>query len=250
MKRSWKYYATFAGGTLLILLVLGAIAFVQWANTVNPVQQPAREALYSDTNVTVHQGDWIVFEPNTPTDWGIIFYPGGKVDARAYAPPMRALAAAGYEVVITPMPLHMAFLAPNTASAVMAAYPNISHWIIAGHSLGGAMAANYVFNHPDAVAGLILWAAYPADNNDLSALELPTLLLYGTEDGAADTFPDTLSLLPANRTVNVIEGGNHAQFGYYGIQSGDGEATISREEQQSRILEATLSFLNSISGKN
>lgn len=246
MKHSWKFSIAVGGGTLLTLLLIGAVAFVQWANTVNPVMQPARIALKSTETVTVHQDDWIVFEPSSNTDWGIIFYPGGKVDARAYAPPMHAFAEAGYLGVITPMPLHMAFLAPNTAETVMAAYPNIRHWVIAGHSLGGSMAANYLFNHADMVDGLVLWAAYPAKSNDLSSLQVPTLLLYGTEDGAADTFPDTIPLLPATATVDVIEGGNHAQFGYYGIQSGDGIAAISREEQQMHIQSATLSFMEAL----
>jgi hypothetical protein len=43
--------------------------------------------------------------------------------------------------------------------------------------------------------------------------------------------------------IVVIEGGNHAQFGNYGKQKGDPDATISREEQQDKAVEAIKEFL-------
>jgi hypothetical protein len=49
--------------------------------------------------------------------------------------------------------------------------------------------------------------------------------------------------LPADTTRVIIPGGNHAQFGWYGDQSGDNPAEISRLEQQSRVLSATVDFL-------
>ena len=41
-----------------------------------------------------------------------------------------------------------------------------------------------------------------------------------------------------------IEGGNHAQIGWYGPQPGDGTATISREEhQQAQVINETVQLL-------
>jgi hypothetical protein len=51
----------------------------------NPVMDTAISALHADSNIQVSQDLWIIFEPKTTT--GIIFYPGGRVAARAYTPP-------------------------------------------------------------------------------------------------------------------------------------------------------------------
>ena len=105
------------------------------------------------------------------------------------------------------------------------------------------MAANYAFNHPQVVNGLLLWASYPAQSNPLNDFHQPVLSIYGTMDMGLAGILASQELLPQQTQWVVIEGGNHAQFGWYGIQPGDGEASISRQAQQEQILEATLQFL-------
>jgi pimeloyl-ACP methyl ester carboxylesterase len=169
------------------------------------------------------------------------------VDYRSYAPTARAIAAQGHLVVIPPMPLSLAVLAPDRATEVMAALPEIERWAIGGHSLGGAMAAHYAYQNPAAIAELVLWAAYPPSSDDMSARhDLAVLSIYGTLDGQAEELAAAQSLLPLDTEWVVIEGGNHAQFGWYGPQSGDNPATISREEQQSQIVAATVAFLEKL----
>jgi pimeloyl-ACP methyl ester carboxylesterase len=177
---------------------------------------------------------------------GLVIYPGGRVDPRSYAPLARTIAEAGYLVVIPPMPLDLAVLAPDRASDVMAAYPEIEQWVLGGHSLGGAMAAKYAHDNPSLVSGLVLWAAYPADSDSLKGLAIPVLSIYGTEDMGLDGIEAGRDLLPDETQWVVMEGGNHAQFGWYGDQRGDGEATISRIEQQERIADETLAFLEGL----
>ena len=43
--------------------------------------------------------------------------------------------------------------------------------------------------------------------------------------------------------VVEIDGGNHAQFGSYGLQRGDPPAEITPQEQQARTVEAISDFL-------
>ena len=43
--------------------------------------------------------------------------------------------------------------------------------------------------------------------------------------------------LPADCEHHVIAGGNHAQFGSYGKQNGDGNASVSAEDQQRQTAE-------------
>jgi predicted alpha/beta-hydrolase family hydrolase len=231
---------------LLAIVLLVAAGFTVWAYTPLGPMPEAIAALQSDAQVQVETSPWLTFTPvGTQPTTGFIFYPGGRVDARSYAPAARAIAEQGYLVTIPPMPFNLAVFKPAAADAVIAAHPEIEHWVIGGHSLGGAMAANYVYTHPDAVEGLVLWAGYPAGNNGLADRQLPVVSIYGTNDGSASRFEvdDTRALLPADARYVPIEGGNHAQMGWYGPQPGDGTATISREEQQQQTVAATIELL-------
>jgi len=167
------------------------------------------------------------------------------VDYRSYAPAAHSIAAQGYLVVITRAPLNLAVLHPGAASDVIRAYPEIKHWAIGGHSLGGTMAANFADTHPGSVEALILWASYPASSDNLSQTGLKVLSISGALDGLSTPakIEASRALLPADTVWVSIEGGDHAQFGWYGPQSGDNPATISREEQQAQIIQATVQFL-------
>lgn len=231
--------------TLLALLIVATAAFVIWAENPLKAMPEAIAALESDDQVMVINKQWMVFSPLTlSTKTGVIIYPGGRVDPRAYAPLAKEIARAGYLVVLPPMPLNLAFTGINVADEIMAANPDIEHWYVGGHSLGGAMAAEYVAANPAKVDGLFLWASYSAESTDLSVIpNLKVLSIYGTEDGGAAEIVHSWQRLPSDTTWIEMEGGNHAQFGWYGIQPGDGVATISREEEQALILEATLAFI-------
>jgi predicted alpha/beta-hydrolase family hydrolase len=210
----------------------------------------ALDAMSSDDQVQVETGPWLTFRPSgSQPDTGLILYPGGRVDYRSYAPLARDIARRGYTVVIAPMPFNLAVFGAGRASDVIAAHPEIQHWAIGGHSLGGAMAANYVYGHADAVSGLALMAAYPAGNNSLADRSLDVLSIYGTEDGAVEQLKAAQSLLPAGTEWMAIEGGNHAGFGWYGPQPGDGTASISREEQQAHTVGAVAALLSRMGGE-
>jgi hypothetical protein len=206
----------------------------------------ALSSLQSDAQVGVETEPWLIFQSVAEEPIvGLVLYPGGRVDPRAYAPAARAIAAEGYLVVIVPMPLNLAFFGPNRAAEVLAAFPDVECWAIGGHSLGGAMAARFVHRHPSAVQGLVLWASYPSASDDLSARELAVVSIYGTRDGLAteEEIAASRPLLPAEMRWVAIVGGNHAQFGWYGPQSGDNPATISRQAQQQEVVAATLTLL-------
>jgi dienelactone hydrolase len=182
---------------------------------------------------------------------GFIFYPGGRVDFRSYAPGARAIAGAGYLVVMVPMPLNLAILAPDRALEVQKAFPDVRQWVIGGHSLGGVMAARFAFKHPDKVKGLVLWASYPPGSVDLSNSNIAAASISGSLDGLStpEKIQTSRKLMPAATRWVAIEGGNHAQFGWYGPQNGDRPATLSHAEQQALIVVATLELLKSLEGQ-
>jgi len=244
MRKVWRI-------ALLIvsLIIVSAAGFVLWGETPAPPMPEALAALQPDAQVTVSTGQWLVFAPTAaqPTT-GFIFYPGGRVDYRAYAPAARQIAAQGYLVAIVRMPLNLAVFNPDAAAGVIAEFPKIQRWAVGGHSLGGAMAANYARSHPGEVQGLALWAAYPATSDDLSSSGLRVASIYGTLDGLAngEKIDASRPLLPADTTWVPITGGNHAQFGWYGDQNGDKPAAISRADQQAQVAAATLSLLEDL----
>ena len=233
----------------LLIVLAAAVASVFWL-AIPPLSMPeALLALQSDNQVTVTEGRWTVFRPTQGTvREGLVLYPGARVDSHAYAPLARAVAEKGFLVVIARMPLNLAVLDADAATPILQAFPEITTWAIGGHSLGGAIAANYIIRHPDQIQGLVLWAAYPSDSDDLSAVGVQVLLISASQDGLTTgaLLEDARKLLPANTRWVEIEGGNHAQFGWYGAQPGDHAAAISREDQQAQIVLATVDFLQSL----
>jgi pimeloyl-ACP methyl ester carboxylesterase len=201
--------------------------------------------LQSDSEVRITQeSNLIAFEPVTsqPSS-GFILYPGARVDFRSYSPLLREIAARNHIVIVLRSPLNIAFFNANGADEVMAAYPHITNWVIGGHSLGGVVAASYVSRHPS-VSGLVLWASYPADDS-LIETNVKVLSIYASNDGfttTTDVF-QSQELLPPDAIFVEINGGNHSQFGSYGLQPGDGKATITAEEQWMQIVDAMIVIL-------
>ena len=171
---------------------------------------------------------------------GLILYPGGKVDHEAYLPLAMAIADGGVSVVICEMPLRLAILNVNGADGVYELLPEVSDWYIGGHSLGGSMAASYMKGHPE-IRGLVLLGSYStADVSDR-----PTLSIYGSEDGVMnrEKYEKYKPNLGEKLTEIVIEGGCHAYFGTYGMQKGDGNPTISAEDQINLTAEYIVDFI-------
>jgi predicted esterase len=236
--------------TLLLLLATAGFWGFQWVTSERQPLPEAIEALTGDALVQVEQEPWLTFAPTQAApDTGLIFYPGGRIDPRGYAPLMKAIAAEGYLVVVPEMPLNIAAFRPNIAGEIIALYPDISRWVIGGHSVGGTMAAQYANAHREAMDGLVIWASYPADNADLSDSDLPVVLIYGSRDPRVNdtSVSERRHLLPDDAGYIRIEGGDHHQFGSYEIDPEDHHATVDRGSQQQQIIQATSSLLDAVS---
>lgn len=223
------------------ILVLLAAAFFLYTGVYCHADDTALAALSSDGTVAVSETDfgWLFDGPSE--DCALVFYPGGKVEETAYAPLLRRLAEEGMDVFLLRVPFRLAVLSPNKAADVMEHY-SYGRWYVGGHSLGGAIAANFAASHGDALEGLILCAAYPT--KELPA-DLTEILIAGSEDGVLnrEKIEAGRQYAPEDYTEAVIEGGNHAQFGNYGAQRGDGTPAVTAEEQQAeavRIITETL----------
>ncbi len=215
---------------LVLAVIVGACAI--YLGDYYRADTDAIEAFASMNAVAVHtlEDGTLVFEPDHATA-GLIFYPGGKVEYTAYQPLMAACAERGILCVLVEMPFNLAVLDINAADGIQDRFPEIEHWYIGGHSLGGSMAASYLSDHAEDYEGLILLGSY--STADLSDTDLHVLSIYGSEDRVMnrEKYDENQSNLPKDFTETVIEGGCHAYFGMYGTQDGDGTPTISNEEQ-------------------
>lgn len=240
-KRKWPKRLAIV---LLVAIVAGCVGFFAYASDYYHAGQTATESLeqlegsgeLQETNdcIVVGSDDSLV---------GIILYPGAKVDPVAYVPLALELADKGYCCVIAKMPFNLAFFGIDSATGIMEECPDVDQWWLAGHSLGGAMAASYASSHADELQGLFLLAAY--STNDLSETDLSVETLYGSNDGVLnrDALNEDATNLPDGAITKIIEGGNHAGFGDYGPQDGDGESTIGARaqwEQTATCMDETI----------
>jgi pimeloyl-ACP methyl ester carboxylesterase len=240
-----------------IALVLGAIGWLAAVAAMRPfsADATARAAMRSDASVQVTESATrVVLDPVAgAATTGVLFQPGAFVEARAYAAVLRPLAESGSRVVVVKQPLGIAFLAAGALDSVRDEHPDIESWVLGGHSLGGTVAAIQAEGGGggapgDAPAvGLMLHASYPA--GDLSdSLGVPAVSIYGSADGLATPADIDASRanLPADTQFVEIEGAIHSFFGDYGLQPGDGQPGISRYEARTRISNASVDFVRSL----
>ncbi len=230
---------------ILVIFLLGTVGLVGWA-TVSAQAATERAVAVLQENGIEREDGQLVFRPDSPTDKGLIYYPGGLVDPEAYAVTAQGIADAGYLVVIPKMPLNLAFTGINRADGVRADFPEIESWVIGGHSLGGAMAAQYAKNNVENLDGLIMYASYPANNEDFVDFSLPILTIMGSKDPGAPQQEAFYDAIADSAERFIIEGGNHRQYADYSFQPDDGIATISAAEQQDQIIAATVQFLDTL----
>lgn len=186
--------------------------------------------------------DRAVFVPEKP-EAGLIFYPGGKVEFIAYAPLMAKLAEQNVLCVLLKMPLNLAVLDIDAAEGIPETFPDVENWYLAGHSLGGSMAASFAGKSANTYDGLILLAAY--STADLTDTDLKVCSLYGDRDGVLnmEKYNQYRSNLPEDTVELVLEGGNHAGFGSYGAQEGDGASTLASGQQLQWTADTIADFI-------
>ena len=228
-----------------ILLIIGCYSFYAYVGNYYEANNSAGRALQNTDNVTVefiNKNDALAFKPKEAKA-GIIFYSGAKVEYTAYAPLLHSLAENGILCIAPNLNFNLAIMDQNAADKFRKMYPEIKKWYMAGHSIGGVFAAKYAARHSDEFEGVILLAAY--SSVDLSDTNLDVISIYGTEDKVLNmkAYKEGLVKLPKDYQEVIIDGGNHAYFGSYGPQTGDGHALITNDEQIESTVDNLIQLL-------
>lgn len=225
---------------VIAIILLAALAYgVYYVNDYYHADDRAQGYMNGTDDVSVIKTDKGLFLDGPGNDSALIFYPGAKVEYISYLPLLCEISGNGTDCFLVEMPFNLALLDKNAADDIINQY-DYKHYFISGHSLGGAMASDYV-NETNNTDGLILLAAYSTKE-----IDKPVLSVYGSQDRVlnAEKYNESLPFINENLTEVVIDGANHAQIGSYGSQSGDGIAKISPEQEQDRIAEEIINFIS------
>lgn len=218
-----------------IVVALGIGAFLIYVSDYYKATEIVDASIETTNNSIETIDEYTVIVPSEGNNkqLGIIFYPGGKVEAKAYMNLLLQLADQGITSILVDMPFNLAVFNIDAAKKAQDLITQVDSWYLMGHSLGGAMASFYLEDNADGFDGLILLAAYPVNDSDIK-----TLQIVGSEDGVLD-----FTKLDDQNETYVIEGGNHAFFGDYGDQEGDNDASITKDQQQALSVQKILEFI-------
>jgi len=231
----------------VIILIIVAVIFISliifsiyYLNDYYKADDIVNDYLKSGDAVKVSNNNGTYFFDGYGEDNAIIFYPGGKVENKAYAPLLYNLAKNGIDCFLIDMPFKLAIFNVNAADSIVDNY-TYKNWYMMGHSLGGVAVSMYTEKSKD-IKGIIMLAAYP--NNKIKD-DIRLLSIYGSQDGVLNLkkYNDSKNNWNKESYEIIIEGGNHSNFGYYGFQKGDKEPKVTREEQQKRTLNEIIKFV-------
>lgn len=229
MKR-WQKFSIYIG-IVMIIGVLAGIFYVQ-RSTYHPTAAAieAAESASKEKDVLFFEG-----EQKNPT---ILFYQGAFVENTSYSIWAEQVAAAGFNVYLLKQPLNLAILGQNSAEKIIEE-KQLTSYIIGGHSLGGVIGSRFAHEHlgDERLKGVFFLASYPDKNGGLTTFDGSVLSITAEEDQVLneEKYLEAKEHLPEYTLFEEIAGGNHAGFGSYGKQKGDGQAKITDEEQQSIV---------------
>ncbi len=231
----YQKYIHFILMGIVILLLSGIFMYLH----VNQYYATNEDYNWFANNIKVENDSYYKIDHHS--DKGLIFYPGGKVDPEAY----RYLSNIDdANIYIAKFPYNLAFLDEDVALKIIEEESDVANWYIGGHSLGGVVANNYAQKKPELFTGVIFIGSYPQKAIPADS-PLNYLTIYATEDKVIGDYQDKMPLFSANHNVKSvgIVGGNHSNFGNYGLQKYDSKAMISAGEQQKIIIDEITRFI-------
>jgi pimeloyl-ACP methyl ester carboxylesterase len=253
MKKTWRqriHFIWIRVGVLLLVASPAAMYVMFRAQNLPP------DTFATTSTVLVTESDsYVRFQPAGQTRSGLMLVPGCPADPHAYAPLARTIALKGVLTVIVKVPYRCAPWASHRDTLrqrVMGVIDSCFEcsWTMAGHSRGARHALDLARALPvRRLAALVLMGTTHPRDESYADLSMPITKILASEDGVAplDAASANSQLLPAGSRTEVIDGGNHAQFAYYGYQLWDHAARITREQQHEQVAALLLSVVTGAS---
>lgn len=239
--KSQRKIIGWAVGSVVFVVVAGFIIWFSMA--AKPEPAPLQQAQNMLTVPYQDVGFAIVLNPAIAATKGIVLYPDARIDSAAYAYKMSGVAKLGVAVVIVKPLLHLPSLDIHGPADFESLATSVKDWYVAGHSLGGVKACQVAYNNQTSFKGLILLGSYCAGS--IATLSIPVLSLAGSNDGLTTTqsIQNHKSSLPKDTNFQIITGLNHAGFGNYGAQNGDGNMAIDDTDALQKITDSSAKFI-------
>jgi hypothetical protein len=231
----------------IVWFIFITIFFIWNWNTFQSHNLPENTFLDSNFVSVIETDDEINFKSKTSeNELEIIFFQGGLTDPKAYAPLCRKIAENGYTCHLIKMDWRLPLYDYQKVFKLIDL--NGGNFVIGGHSQGGKMAAQLVYENPNTFKGLFLMGTSHPRDIDLSIQNIPCIKLYADNDGLAsvEEVKENKKKLPRNSNLILINGGNHSQFGYLGKLLMDSSPTISLEVQQNETYNYLIEFMDKI----
>lgn len=233
------------GYLILSLFLIGIVAFFIWASFGYDADKEVLSNALKNQNVSIENTDeYISITPlNYNSNKGYIFYPGAKVQPEAYISKLSAIAVSNtIEIFIPKMYKNLAFFGINKADEIQKQFPEITHWYIGGHSLGGSMACVYASKNDKTFDGILIFGTY--SGTDISKKSTKVRSINGEQDGVFP--PEKIKIhngeLPNDAQILFINGMNHSDFGNYGFQSGDNPSKLTNDVVIDALINVTKGF--------
>lgn len=210
-------------GILIAITTILTILVIYTSSSYQPDPEMYDYYIVPDTIEVTESSNGTTFTPEN-YDVNVILVPGGKVNPESYYFLALEISKQGYQVTVVDTPFNLAILRPYQGSKFIEE-DKIN--VLVGHSLGGVV-ASMIANNNDQIDMLVVLGSY-----SLHDLDIPVRYIVGQNENLLDNpaYRDSLSYV-SDLDVSIIPGGNHAYFGFYGKQKGDGNPNITNLEQQ------------------
>jgi len=233
---------------LVVILIFSLIATVSLGVYSLISFEPANPIIAetAETYNYIEAERWYLFSNNKNNDdTAIIFYPKTKIDEQAYFYFANMLQRRGYDIFIVKSYFHQPSLSLSIIDRVKAEYPKYQEWYLGGHGSGSDVISRYlVGNKASTIKGAFYLGTVP--NEKVRSLNIPLFIALGNKDTVFDweAYNNQGKQLMENTELQIIEGGNQTNFGYYELELEDSEATISPKEQQDIVANRLDKFIH------
>ncbi len=218
---------------LAVVVAVGAY----WLHYSNPPYPETREIA---DEMESENGDYWFYGDG---DVGFLLFAGAKTSEASYSYLAELLHEEGYTVVIPKQRFDLSIFGARHGMKILEEHTEVEEWILIGHSMGGWPVSRIAAKESDRLIGAVFLATYAS--RDLSDLPFPALRISAENDGIMNNerMDSRADRLPEGSESIVLTGANHRGFGGYDSPfGGDGEATITWQEQNEESIDLILEF--------